>query len=85
MTYRLTFDDVALDQIDHLPVSGMLALSEAYTVLSLTPWNGSGPEGRPDAPVRTLPFGRWGMVTYLVLEDRLQVDVLRVEWVDLEA
>ena len=83
MTYRLTFDAVALDQIDHLPVHGMLALSEVYTLLSLAPWS-SGPEGRPDAPVRTLPFGRWGMITFLVLEDRLQVDVLRVEWVELD-
>lgn len=35
----------------------------------------------PDGAVRTLPFGSHGMVTYLILDDQLRVDVLNVVWV----
>jgi hypothetical protein len=35
-------------------------------------------EDNPDGAVRTLPFGRAGMVTYLILNDQRRVDVLNV-------
>ncbi len=38
------------------------------------------PEKNPDAPVRNLPFGRAGLLTYLVLDDEQRVDVLLITW-----
>lgn len=37
----------------------------------------------PGGAVRTLPLGRAGMVTYLILDDQRRVDVVNVvAWVD---
>lgn len=52
-------------------------------MLELVPWNGvSLSDAKPDGEVRQLVFGPLGkgLVTYLILEDRRRVDVLRVHW-----
>jgi hypothetical protein len=36
--------------------------------------------GNPRGPVRHLPFGQFGMITYLILEDQRRVDLLIVTW-----
>lgn len=36
----------------------------------------------PKGPVRMLPFGTAGLVTYLVLEDQRRVDLLRLVWTE---
>lgn len=79
--YRISTDDVAFDQIAHLPSFALVEYAEALGVLELVPWNGEPINKRnPDGNVRILPFGGAGMVTYLILEDQLRVDVLDVTW-----
>jgi len=39
-------------------------------------------DDNPDCAVRTLPFGRAGLVTYLILDDQRRVDVLNIVWMD---
>lgn len=79
--YRIGTDDVAFDQISHLPTAALLGYAEALSVLELVPWNGEPINKRnPDGNVRVLPFGEVGLVTYLILEDQLRVDVLDVTW-----
>jgi hypothetical protein len=36
--------------------------------------------GNPKGPVRQLPFGQLGLITYLILEDQQRVDLLIVTW-----
>jgi len=38
------------------------------------------PERDPDAPVRNLPFGAGGMLTYLILDRDQRVDILLITW-----
>lgn len=50
-------------------------------MLELVPWNGAPlHDDNPDGAVRTLHFGRAGMVTYLILDDQRRVDVLNIVW-----
>ncbi|MCF7552725.1 hypothetical protein [Pseudonocardia sp. WMMC193] len=52
-------------------------------MLEVAPWSGEPINaGYPDAPVRTVLFGTHGegMVVYLILEDRRQVDLLKILW-----
>ncbi|MCU1653981.1 MAG: hypothetical protein JWQ60_5130 [Pseudonocardia sp.] len=52
-------------------------------MLELVPWNGEPiNQQNPDGKVRVLPFGAAGLVTYLILEDQRQVDVLDVIWAE---
>ena len=71
----------AMEQIEALPAKALVPLAEALVVLRIIPWNGDSiNESNPEAPVRTLPFGGLGLITYLVVEAERQVDVLRVQW-----
>lgn len=80
--YRIETDSNALEQIAALPDDAPAAYAQVLGVLELVPWNGDPlHEDNPDGAVRTLPFGRAGMVTYLILEDQRRVDVLNVVWV----
>jgi hypothetical protein len=82
LSYRLDIDSLAQDQIRGLPPDVLLPLAEAMVMLGLTPWNGDPINDRnPDGNVRILPFGPGGMITYLILEGELRVDVLEVLWV----
>ena len=84
MSYTVEIHPPATAQVEALPVSAAKLLQEVFAVLELTPWS-AGPlnDGRPDAPVRTIPFGTGGMITYLILEDQQIVDVLDIQWIDL--
>ncbi|SDF82983.1 hypothetical protein [Pseudonocardia oroxyli] len=81
--YDVTTDQQAHAQLDALPAEALGYLAEARAVLEVAPWNGEPINtGYPDAPVRTLLFGAHGegMVVYLILEDRRQVDLLKILW-----
>jgi hypothetical protein len=56
--------------------------SPAQVRVALTPWSGRSvkPERDPDAPVRNLPFGPGGMITYLILDRDQRVDILLITW-----
>ncbi len=81
MSYAVDVDPLAEQQISALPPRALTALAEAIAVLELVPWNGLPiNNGNPKGPVRQLPFGQLGMITYLILEDQRRVDLLIVTW-----
>jgi hypothetical protein len=84
VSYFIEIHPPATGQVEALPVAAAKLLLEIFAVLELTPWS-AGPlnAGRPDAPVRTIPFGTGGMITYLILEDQQIVDILDIQWIDL--
>ncbi|MGH3695353.1 MAG: hypothetical protein ACRDRX_15425 [Pseudonocardiaceae bacterium] len=79
--YRVETDPDAAEQIAALPDDALADYAQSLVVLELVPWNGAPlRKDNPDGAVRTLPFGRAGMVTYLILERQHRVDVLKVLW-----
>jgi hypothetical protein len=82
LTYSIDIDPQAQESIAALPTDALLALAEAFTLLELSPWGSRSvnAEKNSDAPVRNLPFGRAGLLTYLVLDDEQRVDVLLIAW-----
>lgn len=80
MSYEITVDLRAHDDIAALPARALLPLAEA-TYLQLTPWNAQAINpANPAGLVRTLAFGEAGLITLLILEDQQRVDVLTVTW-----
>ena len=80
--YRIETDSAAAEQIAALPDEALVAYTQVLGVLDLVPWNGDPlHDHNPEGAVRTLPLGRAGLVTYLVLEDQRRVDVLNIIWV----
>jgi hypothetical protein len=50
-------------------------------LLEVHPWGGDSiHRDNPDGPVRTLPFGPAGMLSYLILDADRRVDLLEVLW-----
>jgi hypothetical protein len=81
VSFTLDIDPLAAEQIAALPPAALNAFAEALAVLELVPWNGLPlNDTYPEGPVRQLPFGTLGMITYLILEDRQRVDILIVTW-----
>ena len=81
MTYELDVDPDARSQIMVLPTHALTSLADAMAMLELTPWNGAPlHKDNPGGAVRTLPFRRSGMITYLILDALQRVDVLNVVW-----
>ena len=80
--YRIVLDHETEAQIDALPYEALVPLAKLLDVLALTPWNGESlNDAKPDAPLRSWPFGRYGLLTYLIFEDQQRVDLIRVVWV----
>lgn len=79
--YRLGLEPVAEEQIGALPAEALQPLAELFTLLETAPW--SGRPFNPDNPrgnMLTHVFGQRGLATYIVLEEQLEVYVLRIEW-----
>lgn len=71
----------ALEHIAALPDEALAGYAEVLGVLKLIPWNGAPlNKHNPAGAVRTLAFGRTGMITYLILEEQQRVDVITVLW-----
>lgn len=79
--YRLSLEPTAEEQIDAVPDEALRPLAELFTLLEMAPWNGQPfNPASPTANMLTHAFGERGLATYLVLEDRREVYVLRIEW-----
>lgn len=81
--YEVTTDEQSQPQLDALPAEALPFFAEARTVLEVAPWNGDSlNQAYPDAPVRALVFGpaQQGLITYLIIEDRGRVDILKIFW-----
>lgn len=77
--YRITTDEKSSAQIAALPTEAMLPYAGITGLLELVPWRGEPTDAEnPDSPIRTLLFGYGGMITYLILDDQLRVDILDV-------
>jgi hypothetical protein len=79
--YQLGLDPVAEDQISALPPEALRPLAELFTLPETAPWSGE-PFNRanPRGNMLTHTFGELGLATYLVLEERREVYLLRIEW-----
>lgn len=81
MAYEIEIYPDAREQIAALPAEALRPMAEATAMLELTPWNGAPLNNdHPDGAVRTLPFGRLGLITYLILDHQRRVDVLNIVW-----
>jgi hypothetical protein len=81
--YSVETDAEVLPQIEALPAGALAAYAEVMTLLEVAPWSGDAYNRmRPEANMRSMPFGEHGagLVTYLVVEDQRLVSVLRVLW-----
>jgi hypothetical protein len=83
--YRIRTDPRARDQIAALSDEALLYYAGVLGVLELVPWH-SHPHNQdnPKGALRQLLFGaeNRGIVVYLILDDQLCVDVLKVIWLD---
>lgn len=72
---------VVVEQVQSLPYDALDGYADAVGVMELDPWRGEPiSKDNPDGNIRTLPFGRGGMVIYLVLERDREVYVIEVLW-----
>jgi hypothetical protein len=79
--YRLNLDPVAEEQVNAVPEGALRPLAELFTLLETAPWSGQPfNPAHPRGNMLTHAFGERGLATYLVLEERREVHVLRVEW-----
>ncbi len=66
-------------EADAMPREGMLALMEHMAAMSLAPWNFADPQ---QGNMPTLAFGDGrGLVTVLILDDRRELFVTKVQWI----
>jgi hypothetical protein len=79
--FRWELDDLAREQLSGLPPQVQLALSDLMdAVVIVDPAEYQRRPGEPQRPLRTLPFGQAGLVTFLVYEPDDLVLVTRVIW-----
>ncbi|QIZ35016.1 hypothetical protein [Saccharopolyspora sp. ASAGF58] len=84
--YQLVPDSAVVAQVAALPYDALAAYADVLEVLQLTPWNGKPlHEANPDGAVRRWDFGpgQAGQVIYLILDERQEVHLLLVQWLEL--
>ena len=79
--FRRELEDVAAGQLAGLPPHAQVALADLMdAVVIVDPAGYQRRPGEPERPLRTLPFGQAGLVTFLVCEPDDLVLVTRVIW-----
>jgi hypothetical protein len=79
--FRWELEDLALDQLAAMPRGAQLALMDFMdAVVIVDPAEYQRRPGELARPLRTLPFGQDGLVTFLVYEPDDLVLVTRVIW-----
>jgi hypothetical protein len=79
--FRWELEDLAVGQLAGLPRQVQLALADFMdAVVIVDPAEYQRRPGEPERPLRTLPFGQAGLVTFLVYEPDDLVLVTRVIW-----
>jgi hypothetical protein len=79
--FRWELEDLAAGQLAGLPSQVQVALADFMdAVVIVDPAEYQRRPGEPERPLRTLPFGRAGLVTFLVYEPDDLVLVTRVIW-----
>jgi len=76
--YQLSLDPVAEEQIKAVSQEALRPLAELFTLLETAPWSGQPfNPANPRGNMLTHAFGELGLATYLVLEERREVYLLR--------
>ena len=79
--FRWELEDLVRDQLAGMPPDVQLALSDFMdAVVIVDPAEYQRRPAEPQRPLRTLPFGKAGLVTFLVYEPDDLVLVTRVIW-----
>jgi hypothetical protein len=79
--FRWELEDLAREQLAGMPPVVQLELSDFMdAVVIVDPAEYQRRPDEPERPLRTLPFGRAGLVTFLVYEPDDLVLVTRVIW-----
>jgi hypothetical protein len=79
--FRWELEDLARDQLADMPVDARLALAGFMdAAVIVDPAEYQRRPGEPERPLRTLPLGQAGLVTFLVYEPDDLVLVTRVIW-----
>ena len=78
--YEVVLSARARAQTESLPEDGKRALDEAVEVLGGDPWSGEHYQHGHSDEWRSLAFGTWGVVVYLIHESRRAVLLLDVTW-----
>ena len=79
--FRWELEDLARDQLAGMPPPVQLALADFMdAVVIVDPAEYQRRPGERERPLRTLPFGQAGLVTFLVYEPDDLVLVTRVIW-----
>jgi hypothetical protein len=79
--FRWELEDLARDQLARMPADAQLALSDFMdAVVIVDPAEYQRRPNEPQRPLRTLPFGKAGLVTFLVYVSDDLVLVTRVIW-----
>ena len=80
--FRWELEDLAREQLAGMPPRVQLALSDFMdAVVIVDPAEYQRRPDEPARPLRTLPFGQAGLVTFLVYEPDDLVLVTRVIWI----
>lgn len=80
--FRWELEDLAREQLAGMPRRVQLALSDFMdAVVIVDPAEYQRRPEEPARPLRTLPFGQAGLVTFLVYEPDELVLVTRVIWI----
>ena len=78
--WRITYTAEARAQRSTLLPEAARALDAAVEQLQVDPWQGRAYRAGYPPEYRMLPFGGWGLVVYLVREQRGTVVLLEVTW-----
>ena len=79
--FRWELEDLAREQLAGMPPRVQVALSDFMdAVVIVDPTEYQRRPDEPERPLRTLPFGEAGLVTFLVYEPDDLVLVTRVIW-----
>jgi hypothetical protein len=79
--FRWELEDLAREQLASMPHPVQLALSDFMdAVVVVDPAEYQRRPDEPERPLRTLPFGEAGLVTFLVYEPDDLVLITRVVW-----
>lgn len=77
--YTVDLDPPAEKQRDSLPAEALAAFMEIRSLLELAPWSGQAP-ANSSGNMLSIPFGDSGFVTYVVMEERRFVYIVRITW-----
>lgn len=79
--YTVETDEQSDEQVCALPQAALAAFAEARAMLEVSPWSGLPIiNSKPDGPLRVLPFGNSGLITYLIVDRQRRVALLDVLW-----